>query len=1027
MSAAVFHAKFTVPSLPTGYQERARLDGRWPAWRTLRLITVTAGAGWGKTSFAASRARKLGRDALWYTLDDLDRDPSVLAAHLVAACGLDGPPSPPLEQLARIVGALEGRRLLVLDDVQAIAGADAARSFLGRLLRYLDPNCQLLLLARERADLREARLETRGEACHLAAADLAFTPPETRAFLDARVDGGLPDTVAARVHALTEGWPAGLEVVARALARSEGRHHAEVLERLAGCGGWFDHFVGELLADLEPSDREFLLETSLLPHLEADLCDRLLGRRDSAAVLARLATAGLFVVPVGDGSWRCHTLLREGLRRRRAATHDARTRRRAGRRAARLLARVGEPEAALLDLARDGDHQGARALAARHVDDLTASRRPETLGLALDLLPDALLRAHAPLLLVRASLGQLQGRWARAEADLRRVGRLDAGRRITGRAVARLVRLHLQRGHWDTCLRSGRRALARTRGLTAADRGEVLAAMGVAAASLGRLAAGEEHLQAALRLARRRRDPVLEGRCEYLLAANVHHVRGDLDAALAAAVRARELYQDLGRADLACHADGVVGFVLAALGREAEARGALAPAEQRARAIGYRLIAGYAGYTLGECDLLAADAAAAHERFAHARAEAVALGEEALQALSWLGTAEATWRLGAVDESAAAAACAVDLAERRGDRFVLGRALTLRGRALATRDQLASAASWRRAERLLRRLGARLELARLEILRATGRGRDAGRATVTAVAASPHACVLAQLGLSGRRPGPEIASSGLPALSVRVLGPLEIDRGGQPLVRGGWRSQRARRLFNLLVVARFDPVPRDRALESLWPDGDPARTAPNLRQAVFQLRRILDAPPGAAGAEGGRIRSDGETVALALGEGGRCDLLDFERALATARSARREGAAAREIAALQDAIERWRGPFLADTPYDREVEETAAALRQTYLGALERTLALLAAADQWPEVVRLARRGLTAEPLHEPFVDALMRGLLAGGARHEARDAYERFASRYVGELGLLPSPELKALAESVAMRPDHPDGGSDL
>ncbi|MBD3220805.1 hypothetical protein GF314_06145, partial [bacterium] len=319
MSAALFQAKFTVPAVPATYRSRPRLDGAWRRWTPARLVRISAGAGWGKTSLVARRARSLGRGAVWYSLDELDRDPSVLAAHLSAACELPGAADqPPVEQLAGIVGALARRRLLVLDDLQAIAGATEARRWVGRLLRYLDPACQLVLLSRERISLREAALETRGEAVRLAATDLAFTATECRTLLRQRLGRAACEPIADRVHALTEGWPAGLEIVCRTLAQAVPDDHGAVLDRLADRGGWFDQFVGDILDDLDPATRDFLLRTSVLPELTPSLCDQLRRQDDSAGVLARLEETGLPVVAVGDGHWRYHTLLRECLRRRGA-------------------------------------------------------------------------------------------------------------------------------------------------------------------------------------------------------------------------------------------------------------------------------------------------------------------------------------------------------------------------------------------------------------------------------------------------------------------------------------------------------------------------------------------------------------------------------------------------------------------------------------------------------------------------------------------------------------------------------------
>ncbi len=1031
MAAAIFRTKFIVPSLPVHYQRRPRLDRLWRCGEDARLIAVTAGPGWGKSCFLADHARRLGARALWYTLDELDRDPDVLVAHLAAACGLPESAAPPLEQLAGIVGRLDRRRLLVLDDVHAIAQADAAREVLGRLLRYLPESCRLAIASRQPLALTAARLRLRGEVTGLAESDLALTPAESSAWLTRRL-GRSAAPLSARIQQLTEGWPTGLEIVCQALSECDSAEHPDVLRRLAaGDGRWFDFFVEEVMTDLDDDTRRFLLMTSALPHLETELCDRLTGRDDSHALLGRLAERGLFTVPVGRHAWRYHTLLRACLRRRAEQEFSPGQQRRLRRRAAGLLAGAGEVEAAALELARAGDSRGAATLLARSARRLPGSRRPETLALALEALPEAQLRDEPALLLVRADLALLQGRWRDAAIDLRRALRAQPAAAVAGAIQARLARLALLRGRFETCLNDGRKALAGPAAPRAAERGALLAAMGVAAASLGRMESGSRLLSQALSIARRLRDPSLEGRCLFLMAANVHFIRGDMEMALRDARRARSLFADLGRNDLACHAEGVVGFVLAGLGDLAGARRSSAWALQRAEAIGYRQIAGYARLTLGECELLAGDAAAAAARFAQAGGIARELGEDALANWAHLGLAEAYWRLGDHARAAAESGRSLALAQRRRDRFCLARSLAHQGRLAARRGRAAAVPYWRRAERHLVRLGARLELARLRLWRAAA--GDAAAETVLADIAASDLAFLAErleaaLAQSLRSSSPDSSRAGSrrrarskasettgtapqASLHVRLLGALEIDRGGQRLPASAWRQKRARRLLNMLLNRRLQPVPREQIIETLWPEADPGKSLGNLRQSVFQLRALLE-PPGAPAPL--HVVAEAETLRLNLGPGGTCDLVQFEAALAKAGAERRRGRTGAEAARLQEALALWRGPYLADTPYDPGVEEAAASVRHRYLRAAERGLEILAGQRRWDELVDLARRALAEDPLHEPFAAALLQGLLRLGHRREVRLAYAQFEARMVRDLDLLPSPRLKELAEQA-------------
>ncbi len=79
-----------------------------------------------------------------------------------------------------------------------------------------------------------------------------------------------------------------------------------------------DYLSSEVVDRLLPEHRELLMGTSMLERLCGPLCDHVLDRNGSDAVLAELDRAHLFVVPLdGRREWyRCHRLFREVLLQR---------------------------------------------------------------------------------------------------------------------------------------------------------------------------------------------------------------------------------------------------------------------------------------------------------------------------------------------------------------------------------------------------------------------------------------------------------------------------------------------------------------------------------------------------------------------------------------------------------------------------------------------------------------------------------------------------------------------------------------
>ena len=74
-------------------------------------------------------------------------------------------------------------------------------------------------------------------------------------------------------------------------------------------------------------------------------------------------------------------------------------------------------------------------------------------------------------------------------------------------------------------------------------------------------------------------------------------------------------------------------------------------------------------------------------------------------------------------------------------------------------------------------------------------------------------------------------------MQIGVLGVVEVRRDGQLVNIGGSRQ---RRLLALLVLHRGHPVPIDRLVEAMWPDGDPPKAAEHsTRTYLSRLRAVL--------------------------------------------------------------------------------------------------------------------------------------------------------------------------------------------
>ena len=251
-----------------------------------------------------------------YVLTALGRvsDQISSAALDVLPASSDGPMAHALPALLNELAAASTDHVLVLDDFHVIGHQDVHES-LEFLVSYLPPTLRIVIASRADPPLPLARMRVRGELTELRADDLRFSVEESAALLSTVSETELDPQAAAAVWERSEGWAAGLQLAALTLRRSPGDGAAARIG--ADTRHLFDYFTAEVFPALAPPQRDLLVRTAPLELLSGSLCDAALDVQGSAAVLAELERADLFVVALDqEREWyRCHRLLRDALLR----------------------------------------------------------------------------------------------------------------------------------------------------------------------------------------------------------------------------------------------------------------------------------------------------------------------------------------------------------------------------------------------------------------------------------------------------------------------------------------------------------------------------------------------------------------------------------------------------------------------------------------------------------------------------------------------------------------------------------------
>ncbi len=323
-------SKFGCPAVPGRAVARPRL-GEVLAQPDWRVALVTGGPATGKTVAVAQWFGTLDPVAReWVTLDAGDDRPErfwlafllaleravpgAFAQGAASAVDVHRLPSEFLSRLLSAWSAVTDPLVIVLDDVHHLRSPEITED-LGFVVEHLPGRSRMLLTSRVDPHLPVSRWRGRGWLAEVRQRDLALTLPETAELFTALGEHRLATSDVERLWLRTEGWVAGLRLAAAGLT-----DRADVPAAVAEFSGRTP-VVADLLADellhRAPKElSEFLLRTSVADVLDAELCDALSGRGDSAEVLRRMEADLQFVMATGPGrdTWRYHPLLAEMLR-----------------------------------------------------------------------------------------------------------------------------------------------------------------------------------------------------------------------------------------------------------------------------------------------------------------------------------------------------------------------------------------------------------------------------------------------------------------------------------------------------------------------------------------------------------------------------------------------------------------------------------------------------------------------------------------------------------------------------------------
>lgn len=208
-----------------------------------------------------------------------------------------------------------------------------------------------------------------------------------------------------------------------------------------------------------------------------------------------------------------------------------------------------------------------------------------------------------------------------------------------------------------------------------------------------------------------------------------------------------------------------------------------------------------------------------------------------------------------------------------------------------------------------------------------------------------------------------------------VLGPLEVSDGDGPVPLGGPKQ---RVVLAHLVLGANQVVPAERLIDALWGEDLPDEPRATLRVYVSRLRSAL-----------GQESIEGRPPGYLLhAEPDEVDAFRFEALLRDARASTIDPRT--KVGLLDEALELWRGPALADLSTESSLTGEIARLDELHLQTLEERISAQLALGRHADVIGELEALTAAHPLRERAWWLLMLALYRSGRQADALSAYQR-------------------------------------
>ena len=1066
----VIRTKITPPTPLGRVMQRPRLSRALQEVSDYRLTLLQASAGYGKSTALTALAQEM--PVIWYQVTEDDNDIFVFLLHLLHATQrafphIDNLPTPLLESwdniqnplplveiihqyLNAVSGSLDEITILILDDIHLVANIPEIANALDRLVGLAPPELRILFSTRLPIKLPNlTRWQSRGDVLSIDQNTLKFTQDEIADLFANQYQHELPEEDVKSLTSLTEGWAIALQLTWQSLRSGAVTSLEDVMLRGAKSrSNLFEVLTHEVMGHQSQEIQEFLMISATLRVMTPDACDAMRGSSDSEDILEHLRQHELFVVDLGNGALRYHHIFHRFLH----GQTDVDQRKSWHKKAAAFYEEQNDTDSAIYHHFLAEEFNQAATLLSAYGPRLLAMGRLDTLTAHLDNLSPETLHQHPILLTYLGDLARLRSRfqealgwYQQAEALCKERNLADGlSRSLRGQARVYLDTVSPRRAEelLQQALRvsdgtADREAQARLYQLLAENKLDT-----------GRVEEAEELRQQSDALVR-------EGPGDSQLLIRVLLRTGRI-------AEAREQLEVLVESErqepvhvARSHRETLLllSFIYAMQGNRQAALLTAKEGIERGEALNSPFITAVGHMRLGHAMMLSVEPdhfSRSREQFEKALEISRSLAIPRLRVEACWGLCRSYGYQGDLEQASNIAEEGIELATQAGDEWIASLVRLAMGASLTLAESYEEAADWLRqaargfrecsdpfgtnAARLWSCLGRyqqgdieRLSKNLVDLLSACRQQKydylfthstlfglpDKRLSIPLLILAREHGWVgtypeklLTDMGLAGIKSHPGYQ------LKVHTLGTFQVWRGAQEIPHNGWRREKTRQLFQILLTYRHAHLNREQLCEHLWPGVDPETSQRNFKVALSTLYNVLE-PDREAGSDSAFIVREGITYALRPEADARIDAEVFSSTIQQAEKILASDPQ-KAIKLMEDALALYHGEYLPDARYETWAAAEREHLSVLYLRTADQFCELSLKNNNVEEAIDLCQQILSYDNCWERAYRHLMTAYDQLGDHGQVARTYQRCQETLKEELDVNPAPETEELYQRL-------------